>query len=212
MTDEIQRGADGSLLAKQIEKSERVSAWIKTSGRLVRFEESAKSVLVAASIQLTIEHHGAMVILAKSRCYASMLALLRPAYEASIWATWLLWKATDKQLLELANNRLTRGLEEMVRDLDKQRIFEDAPMLSTMKPLLKKMDGFVHGGFEQLRHRIHEASVTPKYPEQLLVDALQTADMFAIMALLEGPAIARDEQLGNRLYAEARALLNQPRQ
>ena len=193
-------------LLKQIAKSEEVSAWLSTSGREVKFRASMRSVLVAGSIQLAMEHHAAMVTLAKHRHHASMLALTRSIYEAYVWATWTLWIATDDQLNLLAEGRLSRGLEKMVGDLDKVRSFEE-PMLKEMKPVIDKMNGFVHGGFEHLRYRIHKTGVRPQYPRDLIIDALRIADLFAIMALLDGPAIDQDIPLGDRLHVEARQLL-----
>lgn len=109
-------------------------------------------------------------------------------------------------MLELAKNRLSPGLEKMIRDLDKEHFLE-VPMLVALKPLIKRMDGFVHGGFEHLRYRIHRDGVVAKYPEDLIVDALQFADLFAVMTLLEWPALAEDHAMGERLYAEAAELI-----
>lgn len=83
-------------------------------------------------------------------------------------------------------------------------------MLEEMKPAIDRMNGFVHGGFEHLRYRIHETGVSPRYPHELIIDALRIADLFAIMALLDGPAIDQDIPLGDRLHAEARQLLGFP--
>lgn len=203
------QGNTSEALQAQIERSERVVQWIAASGRQVKVREAVRSSLVAGSIQLTFEHHAAMVYLAKGGHYASLLALTRSVYEAYLWSAWTLRIATDNQLLELAHDRLGPGLERMVKDLDKKKFFEE-PMLATMKPAIEKMDGFVHGGFEHLRHRIHAGRVNPQYPKDLIVEALQMADLFAVMALLEGPAIDQDIALGDRLYSEARQLLGLP--
>ncbi|MGH8815016.1 MAG: DUF6988 family protein [Achromobacter pestifer] len=193
-------------LLKQIAKSEEVSAWLSTSGRKVKFRPGMRSVLVAGSIQLAMEHHAAIVTLAKHRHHASLLALTRSIYEAYVWATWSLWIATDDQLTLLAEDRFSRGLESMVRDLDKVRSFDES-MLKEMKPVIDKMNRFVHGGFEHLRYRIHKTGVRAQYPHGLIIEALRIADLFAIMALLDGPAIDQDIPLGDRLHAEARQML-----
>ncbi len=58
-----------------------------------------------------------------------------------------------------------------------------------------------------MRYRIHRDAVIARYPDSLVVDALQVADLFAVMALLEGPAMAPDVELGDRLDDESRILL-----
>ena len=135
-----------------------------------------------------------------------MLALVRPVYEAYVWSAWTLRIATDDQLRLLAEGRLTTGLEVRIRALDRAGFF-DQSMLIDMKPLIRRMDGFVHGGFEHMRYRIHRDAVIARYPDGLIVDALQVADLFAVMALLEGPAMAPDVELGDRLDDESRILL-----
>jgi hypothetical protein len=194
-------------LQEQLSRSERVVSWIAQAGKRVKIKEAVRASLVAGSIQLAIEHHAAMAYLAKGRHYASLLALSRSIYEAYLWGTWTLWIATQEQLIELAHDRLSPSLEKMIRDLD-QRKFFDKPMLTEMKSAIERMDGFVHGGFEHLRHRIHAGRVHPEYPVELIVDALKMADLFAVMALLDGPAIDQDIGLGDALYSEARGLLD----
>jgi len=165
-----------------------------------------RAIIVAPSIQLAMEHHAALVTMAEGDHRASLLALVRPIYEAYVWSAWTLRIATDDQLLLLAEGKLTTGLEARIRALDRAGFF-DQPMLADMKPLIKRMDGFVHGGYEHMQYRIHRDGVIARYPDHLIVDALQFADLFAVMALMEGPVLAPDVELGDRLERESRALL-----
>jgi len=199
--------SDSTKLEEQIKRSDRVAKWIRASGRKVRAREAVRSVFTFAAIQLAMEHQSAMVCLAKEKHYASLLALARSVYEAYLWAAWTLRVATDAQLLLLAQDKLSPGLEDMVRALDKQKFF-DEPMLKHMKPIIDRMNGYTHGGFAHLQHRIKKESVAPDYPSDLIVDALQMADLFAVMALLEGPVINEDIELGDRLFTEGMELLN----
>lgn len=193
-------------LSVQISASEAVRQWLRRNGKDLPATLSPRTAVVAAAMQVVFEHHGAILLLVRNGMYASSLALLRPIYEGCILAMWLFRIASDKDLLELAKNRLSPGLEKMIRDLDREH-FLDAPMLTTLKPLIRRMDGFVHGGFEHFRYRIQKDGVIVNYPEDLVVDALQFADLFAIMTLLEWPALAGDEEMGARLYVETKALL-----
>lgn len=195
------------LFKAQIDRSERVKSWALSAGRRIKFTEGVRSLLVAGNIQLAREHQAAMTDLAKARHHASLLALTRPVYEAYVWAAWTLRVASEEQLQRLAANRLTRGLEKMLRDLDEVK-FIGSPMLPYMKPVIEKMDGFVHGGFHHLVHRVRAESVHPQYPDDLLVEALEIGNLFAVMAILEGPAIEPDNELGDQLLAEVNELLN----
>ncbi|WP_211251973.1 DUF6988 family protein, partial [Arenimonas malthae] len=152
------------------------------------------------------EHHGAILSLAREGRRSSLLALVRPTYEACIWTIWLFRVASGDHLLELARNRLSPGLEKMIQDLDRGH-FSDAPMLNVLRPLIKRMNGMVHGGFEHLRYRIHREGVVAKYPDDLIAESLRLADLAAVMTLLEWPALVDDLEMGSRLYEEAQVLL-----
>jgi hypothetical protein len=193
-------------LAQQLERSKRLVQWLRYSSGLIRFPGETRAVLVAPSIQLALAHHAALVTLAEGGHRASLLALVRPIFEAYVWSAWTLRIASDDQLRLLAENKLTTGLERRIRALDRAGFF-DRPMLADMKPIIDRMDGLVHGGYEHIQYRIHRDGVIARYPDHLIVDALQFADLFAVMALLEGPVLAPDVELGDRLDRESRALL-----
>lgn len=199
-------GASPLPLDLQLERSRQLVTWLRTSVGLIGVPKQTRAILVAPSIQLALAHHAALVTLAEGNHRASLLALVRPVYEAYVWAAWTLRIATDDQLRLLAEGKLTTGLEVRIRALDRAGFF-DQSMLIDMKPLIKRMDGFVHGGFEHMRYRIHRDAVIARYPDSLIVDALQVADLLAVMALLEGPAMAPDVELGDRLDDESRVLL-----
>lgn len=206
---DVMRPVDGhrsELLLARIERSKAIVRWLVSSGALVKFRKEIRPIMVASHIQLAMEHHAAVVALAADGHRASLLALIRPLYEAYVWCAWMQNCATDGQLVSLAEDKLSRGLEKRVRDLDRTGFF-DRPMLIDMKPHINRMDGFVHGGFEHLRHRIQSDAVRANYPDDLIIGALELADLFAIMSLLEGPAIEPDIELGDRLDREARELL-----
>lgn len=199
-------GANPLPLDVQLERSRQLVRWLRASVGLIGFPKQTRAILVAPSIQLALAHHAALVTLAEGNHRASLLALVRPVYEAYVWSAWTLRIATDDQLRLLAEGKLTTGLEARIRALDRAGFF-DQSMLTDMKPLIRRMDGFVHGGFEHMRYRIHRDAVIARYPDGLIVDALQVADLFAVMALLEGPAMAPDVELGDRLAGESRILL-----
>jgi len=55
---------------------------------LIKFPNQIRTILVAPSIQLALEHHAALVALAEGNHRPSLLALIRPIYEAYVWSAW----------------------------------------------------------------------------------------------------------------------------
>lgn len=127
-------------LGAQIRAAENVRQWLRQNGKDLPATQSPRTAVVAAAMQVVFEHHGAILLLARNGFSASLLTLMRPIYESCVWAMWLFRVASEEQLFELAKNRLSPGLEKMVRDLDREHFF-DAPMLDTLKPLIRRMDG-----------------------------------------------------------------------
>lgn len=158
--------------------------WLGTAGTLASSRQSSRAVLTANSIQLALDHHAAIVSLAERNHRASLLSLIRAIYEAYIWGAWTLYIATDDQLVYMAKGKTARLFDKMVLDLDKKGFF-DRQILRDIKPLVKRMEGFLNGSFEHHKYGVCAADTAGRYPDILIVEALQMADLFALMACME---------------------------
>lgn len=193
-------------LDNQLDLSRRLGLWVRTNGHGLAFERTQRLVMAAASFQLTFDHHDAVVLLVANKQPASGLALLRPLYESYVLGLWLFRIADQQQIDAMLARRLAPELDRMVRNLDGKKFF-DRPMLQDMKTVIKKMHGFTHGGVEHIQYRYADGNISPNYPDELMVDVLQIADLFTVMAILESAALAEDITLGDRLSQEGRELL-----
>lgn len=171
-------------LKPQLEQSKKLVHWLGTAGTLASSRQSSRAVLTANSIQLAMDHHAAIVALAENNQRASLLSLIRAIYEAYIYGAWSLYVATDDQLAYMSKGKTARVFDKMVLDLDKKGFF-DRQILRDMKPLAKRMDGFLNGSFEHYKYPVSAADTDGRYPDKLIAEALQIADLFAVMACME---------------------------
>lgn len=171
-------------LKPQLEQSKKLAKWLRTTGSSASTCRGLRAILAANSIQLAMDHHAAIVSLAESGHRASVLSLIRSIYEAYIGSAWSLYVATDEQLVYMSKGKTARVLDKMVFDLDKRGFF-DRQILRDMKPLANRMDGFLNGGFEHAKYPVSSADTAARYPDGLITEALQMADLFAVMACME---------------------------
>lgn len=171
-------------LKPQLERSKKLVHWLLTSGTSASSHRSLRVILAENSIQLAIDHHAAIVSLAERDHRASLLSLIRSIFEAYIWSAWSLYVATDDQLVYMSKGKTARIFDKMVLDLDKRGFF-DRQILHDIKPLAKRMDGFLNGSFEHHKYSSSNADSAGSYPDILIADALQMADLFAVMAFME---------------------------
>ncbi len=171
-------------LKPQLEQSKKLVQWLRTTGTSASSRRSLRAILAAKSIQLAMDHHAAIVCLAERNHRASLLSLIRAIYEAYIWSAWSLYVATDDQLVYMSKGKTARMFDKMVLDLDKKGFF-DRQILRDMQPLAKRMDGFLNGSFEHHKYPVSAADTAGRYPDLLIAEALQTADLFAVMACME---------------------------
>lgn len=171
-------------LKPQLEQSKKLVHWLRATETSAGSHRCLRTALAENSIQLAMDHHAAIVSLAEHNHRASLLSLIRAIYEAYIGSAWSLYIATDDQLAYMSKGKTPRVFDKMVLDLDKKGFF-DRQILRDIKPLVKRMEGFLNGSFEHHKYGICAADTAGRYPDILIVEALQMADLFALMASME---------------------------
>jgi len=164
--------------------------------------------LTRLAIDLAIEHHRSLVRLVYAGELGSGAALLRPLLEASTSAFWLLYAASDNQILRLPEDPTIEASSD------------DIPMLGEMafalQPLFPKIAAiaeglsrkgsgsarwlhkYTHGGTPQLMRRDRANSWTSS--EALLT--LRRSDIFLIVGASVEAALQPDSSFADFIYSQ----------
>jgi len=129
--------------------------------------DTDQKMLVAAIFSLTSEHHGAILHLLKTgRFDGSAFALVRPLIDGAYRAQWIYSCAKPDIVARIKNGEdVYPGMINMADEIEK-KVDADG-MFASIKPYIKALHGYTHGGLEQLgrRFNVTGTAVQPNYSD-----------------------------------------------
>jgi hypothetical protein len=116
--------------------------------------ETDEKTIIVALFSLVVEHHGAILTLLKTgRFDGSVFALVRPLVDAVYRAFWVHFCAKPEHLAAIRNGDSPYpGLPNMADEVEKKMDATDG-LFTAVKPHIKSLHGYTHGGLEQLGRR-----------------------------------------------------------
>lgn len=194
-------------VAKTLAEAKQGVAWISERLHGLSPGKGRRNVLAGALYDLVIEHHAGIVSTIATGAIASGFALLRAQFEALVRAGWIQLEASDTQVERFARRGRLPSLAQLVEGVEKHADFSHGMLGRVRGANLETMHGFTHGGMEQVRHRLKregdgELSLQPNYPPEAVVELLQHAGTFALIALRQ---VARQSDAGKKVADEISA-------
>ncbi|MCR6702899.1 MAG: hypothetical protein NVV68_17915 [Dokdonella sp.] len=188
---------------------------VKENKQFFGLPGSNRNLLGAASTDLAIEYASAILRLAhaprdqQAMCGAAM-TLLRPMFEVLANA-WLIFFVLDEAQVErLANGgripnwSMAQRVDRIERTVGMRNDNFMSRVMSPELGLWRMLNGFTHGGFEQLRRRIARNVIGPVYTDEDLARAMVFA---ALLAIIGWSVICREANRHGD-YAEGERRLN----
>jgi hypothetical protein len=152
-----------------------------------------------ALCSITLEHHGAVIVLLESGQHpGSALALLRPLIETCIRAFWLMYCADDGQIAKIADGSgAFPTLEKCGEAVSLHFSNQGHPgLFSLTKNYRSQLHGLTHSGLEQLQHRFDsKLQIKPTYPDKTLSQLVRTATEWLAMSAIAQVEVVEDMRL-----------------
>jgi hypothetical protein len=151
--------------------------------------------LLAAYVDIALEHHEAIWLLRQSSLIGSAIALVRPVYDTYLRALWINAVATPEQIERASRDELKFPPMHQLRDNIKKAYFgtpawQDAENAKVIKrffeffeALWRILSSYIHSGGRQLARRFTGDQVKPSYSDSEIAQALNLPTM-ALMLLL----------------------------
>lgn len=151
----------------------------------------ARMILAGASWVLSLEHHRAIVVLARARLFGSLMAMRRTQYEAFASAMWLMHSATEHQIAEFRRGRCRPSLSALDR-----RVREKLGLNVSQgaQEWMKELHDYAHAGTSAVAQQLGPLGIQPRYNEQDLVHRLDMASALAGASILEIVGNATNDQ------------------
>jgi hypothetical protein len=144
------------------------------------YPQDTKTFLLRAYVDIALEHHDAIWLLAKCRLNGSAFAMVRPVFDTMFRAFWINKVATEQQIEQATRDELGFPLEkilvEIKRDYFSDRPPEEAELFDSFLQLIKDawsaMCSFTHSGTLPIRRRFTGDELKPNYSEGAIAEAL----------------------------------------
>ena len=155
------------------------------------YPRNTKSLLLSAYVDIALEHHEAIWLLAKSKLNGSAFAMVRLVYDTMFRALWINKVATQQEVERASRDELDFPIRKICDDI-KQGYFSDRPpeeteLFDKILQLLKKAWGFMcsytHSGGLQLARRFTDDELKPNYSEGAIVEALNLVTVALLLLL-----------------------------
>lgn len=193
-----------------VRESEALANWLASKIDGLEIPNPDRCRVAAGCFDMVFEHHAAIVLLTKHSLYGSAAALIRSQFEAHVRGVWLLFCASDVEIDLFKKDKLKKTFANLIEEIEKIETYSEGTFSYVKDKSWKVMNSFTHTGFYQVVRRNADTEIRPDYSEAEILDALSTANSFAILAGVEVANIAKDEALtreiadhGNRYFQSA---------
>lgn len=181
-------------LKKRIEKSKQVQKKVRKLLNLIEGTTTHKELTTCLYMSITQEHHKAIIFLVENKKTTSAMALLRPLFEATYRGTWIAIVANEDEVEKLIKTDTGKFklIEQYAKEIDKniqEPIFHE--IFNRNKGML---NGFVHGGLEQLGHHLVDGKIKPNFSDEEIIELLNMATAsIEMMTLSVGYALKNEK-------------------
>ncbi|OGI53175.1 MAG: hypothetical protein A3E57_03800 [Candidatus Muproteobacteria bacterium RIFCSPHIGHO2_12_FULL_60_33] len=183
-----------------IRESEELIQWLDKNIDGIEIKSNDRSRIAAGCLDMALEHQKAIVLLTSHRLYGSAAALVRLVFESYVRGVWFFYSASGKELQEFKNDKLGKTFDELIKDIEKHEAFSEGILSDVKKLSWKVMNSFTHGGFYQVVRRNKETEISPNYSDEEIIDALESANSFAILTAIAIADMANNVTLANSIY------------
>jgi hypothetical protein len=184
-------------------------------GNRRQYPGHTKNQVLAAYVDIALEHHKAIWLLTASELNGSALALVRPIYDAYLRALWINKVATAEEIEKASRDELRfKKASELIADI-KQAYFgtptvNDAEaakraeladsFFQSIGETVKILHSYTHPGGLQIVRRFTGDEVKPNYSEDEIAEALfaVTWVLLQLVQLFFASMGGRDEALETR--------------
>lgn len=145
--------------------------------------DTDEKTIIVALFSLVVEHHGAILTLLKTgRFDGSAFALVRPLIDAVYRAFWVHFCATPEHLTAIRKGESPYpGLPNMADEVEKHMNYTGG-LFTALKPHVKALHGYTHGGLEQLGRRFDAAgNVQPNYVTGEKLEVINSTMAYLVM-------------------------------
>jgi hypothetical protein len=184
-----------SMADDVINRGDKSRTQLRTLLRQHKYPGNIKNFVLGAYVDIALEHHEAIWLLAKSKLNGSAFAVARSVLDAYFRALWVNKVATPEQIEQVWRDELKLPMPKMCAEIqqaylgtsasnDDAKIAEQAKLgFQLLEKLWKTLSSYTHSGGLQIGRRFTADEVKPNFTEDEIVEVLNSATIVLMMLL-----------------------------
>jgi hypothetical protein len=158
-----------------------------------KYAGNTKNMVLAAYVNIALEHHKAIWLLSESGLNGSALAMVRLVWDPYLRALWINKVATEQQIEQASRDEFKfppmRQMREDIKQAygdhsDPEQMEKLDDFLQSVKEVWQAMSSYTHSGGLQIGRQFTVDEVKPKYSEGAIAEALNLVTL-ALLLLLQ---------------------------
>lgn len=205
MTGTIQ-GATPDKVHLAIQHSESLIRWLDGAIDGVELQANDRVRIAGACLDLAMEHHKAIVLLAAHQLFGSAFALLRLVFEAYVRGVWLHRCASSAEIRDFESGNIGHlRFDQLLSRVEAIDGFHDGILSAAKQKSWRAMNDFTHSGYIHATRRNQEATIEPNYSEDEIVKVIGFANAVGLLSSFEAARLAENHKLADDILAKATA-------
>ena len=180
---------------EEVKKSEKLIRWLDKKIDGLEIPSIDRCRIGAGCLDMALEHQKAIVTLTAKSLHGSAGALVRLQFESYVRGIWILFCATDKQIEKFKEDKLDKSFRNLIEEIEKLEVYSEGVLSHVKNESWRAMNSLTHSGFYQVVRRNKPDSICSNYTDDEILDALSTANSFAILTAVEIANLAKNEPL-----------------
>lgn len=127
--------------------------------------------------------------------------MIRAQFEAFVRGTWLRLCATPVELKRFTeSDKIKQKFWELIDAIEAHPEFGDQVLSGIHQKVWKAMNSYTHAGMLQVARRMNAGSIEPNYEPAEVLEVIQAAGFFALLALHQIGRMAGDHELVTKTH------------
>lgn len=182
-----------------LRESEQLANWLASKIDGLEIPNPDRCRIAAGCFDMVFEHHAAIVLLTKHSLYGSAAVLIRSQFEAHVRGIWFLFCASEEEIDLFKKDKLKKSFGNLIEQIERIDTYSGGTFSYVKEKSWAVMNSFTHTGFYQVVRRNTGTEIRADYSEAEILDAVSTANSFAILAGVEVANIAKSEPLAREI-------------
>jgi hypothetical protein len=183
---------------------ESLIQWLDSAVDGTELQANDRVRIAGACLDLAMEHHKAIILLAAHQLFGSAFALVRLTFEAYVRGVWLHRCASPAEISAFESGKNIGHFHELLSRVEAINGCQDGILSDAKQKSWRAMNDFTHSGYIHAMHRNQEATIEPNYSEEEILEVMRFANAVGLLSSFEAACLAENNKLAANILAKSR--------